>query len=163
MVLFHTQPLLPYCPTVWNLMFPPQHINTTLTPDSSFLTNISVVSNDSWNALQPLPPHPTPSFSLLLYTHMVCSLAPLCPLPYTSLVPLCQLLYAYVLLAMDSAMCLEWLYWVKENLNIIVIHTNTIIIQQWIVCTPKKKKKKKLQRSKYQRSVQVGHWWPSGS
>ena len=109
--LFHIQPLLPYCSTVWKLMLPPEHINTTLTPDSSFQTAISVVSSD--NALA-TPPSPPPSLSLLLYTHLVCSLVPLCLLPYTSLV--------------DPAMCLEWQYWVKENQKIIVIHTDTIII-----------------------------------
>ena len=62
--LFHIQPLLPYCSTVWKLMLPPEHINTTLTPDSSFQTAISVVSSDNALATPPSPPLP----SLYCYT-----------------------------------------------------------------------------------------------
>ena len=66
--LFHIQPLLPYCSTIWKLMLPPQHINTTLTPDSSFQTSISGVSSD--NALRLLPS--LPCHVLYCYTH-ACS------------------------------------------------------------------------------------------
>ena len=57
-----------YCPTVWNQRLPPQHINTTFTPDSSFQTSISVVSSD--NALRLLPS--LPFHVLYCYTH-ACS------------------------------------------------------------------------------------------
>ena len=67
-VLFHIHPLLAYCPTVWNQRLPPQHINTTLTPDSSFQTSISGVSSD--NALRLLPS--LPFHVLYCYTH-ACS------------------------------------------------------------------------------------------
>ena len=42
-----------------------------------------------------------------LYSHVVWSLAPLCLLPYTSFVPLCPLLYAYVLLAIKTALWIQ--------------------------------------------------------
>ena len=114
-VLFHTQPLLPYCPTVWNRTLPPQHKNTTLTPDSSFQTDIGVVSSDD-------APWPPPSPTLL----RTCSFVPathhlfLCASYYMSmsLVIKITLWFSHVLV-----------YWIKENLNIIVINANTVIIQ----------------------------------
>ena len=88
-VLFHIHPLLPYCPTVWNQRFPPQHINTALTPDSSFQTSISVVSSD--NALGLLPSLPFPV--LYCYTHVCSAHLLLCACFHTHHLFLCASYY----------------------------------------------------------------------
>ena len=82
--LFHIQPLLPYCLTVWNPTLPPQHINTTLTPDGSFQTTISVVSSDNVLGLLPSSPFFTAIHACGLLTcsfmpafiHITCSSVP---------------------------------------------------------------------------------------
>ena len=110
--LFHIQPLLPYCPTVWNWTSPPQHINTTLVPDSCFQTTISVVSSDNALRLSPSPAFPfftaihtcgllgTCSFNLRLHTymHITCSSVP---------VIMCLCFVSNKDNFVDSAMCLE--------------------------------------------------------
>ena len=84
MVLFHTQPLLPYCPTAWNGTLPPQHINNLIA--ASRLTVVwSVVTMPQSPPLPPLPPSPLFAASHTLACHLLFVPAT----HHTFLCPLC--------------------------------------------------------------------------
>ena len=91
---------------------------------------MSVVSSD--DAPEPLP-SPLP-LSSLFFTHWpaTCSLF---LLPITRSSVLCASCYMSMSLVIKNALWLSHVlvYWIKENPNIIVINTNNITIQDWLV------------------------------
>ena len=133
--LFHTQPLLPYCPKVWNWTLPAQHLNNLIA--ASRLTWVwSVVTMPQSHSLPPFP-------SLHCFSHTGLPLA-LCSC-YPSRVPLSSVLVVICRsLVIKTALWLSHVivYWIKENLNTIVINTEPITRQallwhsQYCLCRP---------------------------
>ena len=109
-------PLLPYS------LEPDAPTPTHKQPDSSFQTDISMVSSDMPQS------HPLPLSSLFL-THWPPTWS-LFLLPITCSSVLCASCYMSMSLVIKNASWLSHVlvYWIKENPNIIVINTNNITI-----------------------------------